>query len=92
MVKASELVKQQKDKDKLKDKIYYKIYKRIEHKIILASNTNLYECWYDVPEFILSLPLYKLEDCITYLVKQLHKNEFKTERNGNILYISWKSN
>jgi len=90
MVKASELVKQQQDKDKLKDKIYNKIYKRIEKKIINASATNLYECWYDVPEFILNLPLYNIEDCMNYLVIILNKNEFKVERNHNILYISWK--
>lgn len=90
MVKASELVKQQLDRDKLKDKIYNKIYKRIEHKITAASESNLYTCWYDVPEFIFNIPLYKIEDCMIYLVKQLTKNEFKIERNGNILFISWK--
>jgi hypothetical protein len=90
MVKASELVKQQLEKDKLKDEIYKKIYNRIEHKITIASAANLYECWYDVPEFIFNIPLYKLEDCIIYLIKKLKKNEFKVKRNNNIIYISWK--
>ena len=89
MIKASELVQQQYEKNKLKDKIYNKIYNRIEHKIKLTSTQNLYECWYDVPEFIFNIPLYKLEDCILYLVTQLQKNEFKIKRTNNILYISW---
>ena len=89
MIKASELVQQQQEKNKLKDKIYNKIYNRIEHKIKLTSAVNLYECWYDVPEFIFNIPLYKLEDCILYLVTQLKKNEFKINRKNNILYISW---
>lgn len=92
MVKASDLVKQQTDKDKLKNKIYNKIYKRIEHKITISSASNLYECWYEVPEFIYNIPLYKIDDCMIYLVKQLIKNEFKVDRNNNILYISWKIN
>ena len=89
MIKASELVQQQYEKNKLKDKIYNKIYNRIEHKIKLTSTQNLYECWYEVPEFIFNIPLYKLEDCILYLVTQLQKNEFKIKRTNNILYISW---
>ena len=89
MIKASELVQQQHEKNKLKDKIYNKIYNRIERKIKLTSALNLYECWYDVPEFILNIPLYKLEDCILYLVTLLNKNEFKINRINNILYISW---
>ena len=90
MVKASELIKEQKDRDKLKDNIYKKIYKRIEHKIKLASASNLYECWYEIPEFILNIPLYDLEDCKQYIMKKLSHNEFKTGHLHNNIWISWK--
>lgn len=90
MVKASDLVKQQKEKDKTKDKIYKKIYDRVEHKIQQASIANLYECWYEIPEFMLNIPLYNLENCKRYIIKELTKNEFKTNTVNNYIYISWK--
>ena len=90
MVKASELVKAQKERDKLKDNIYKKIYKRIEHKITLASASNLYECWYEIPEFILNIPLYDMEDCKQYIMRKLYNNEFKTGCLHNNIWISWK--
>ena len=30
-------------------------------KITQSSNVNLYQCWYEIPEFILGLPLYSFE-------------------------------
>ena len=76
MVKADDLIREQKKRNKLKEKIYKKIYKRIEKKIKLCSNINSYECWYEIPEFILNLPLYSLDDCMKYVVNQLKKDGF----------------
>jgi hypothetical protein len=91
MVKAIDLVKQQLDKDKNKDKIFKKIYKRIETKIIQASARNLYECWYEIPEFILNLPLYNMEDCKQYLIKKLINDGFIINNISiNSITISWK--
>lgn len=91
MVKASDLVKQQEEKDKKKKIIYKKIYERIEHKITHASQINLYECWYEIPEFILNIPLYNLESCKQYILHKLKKNEFNTSIvNNNVIWISWK--
>jgi hypothetical protein len=90
MVKASDLVKQQKEKDKSKDKIYKKIYERIEYKIKHASGVNLYECWYEIPEFILNIPLYNLENCKLYVVNKLVEDGFNTSIINNYIWISWK--
>ena len=91
MVKASDLIKEQNEREKKKEIIFKKIYKRIEGKVKLASLANLYECWYEIPEFILNLPLYNLEDCKNYIVKKLNKNGFKSGIVVNNIWISWKS-
>lgn len=90
MVKADELIKIQKENNKKKHKIFLKIYKKIEKKIELANSRNSYYCWYQVPEFILGLPLYSYQNCIKYIEKKLKNDGFKTEIFGqNIMLISW---
>lgn len=90
MVKASDLVKEQQEKDKNRRKVFKTIYKRIETKISQSSNMNLYECWYEIPEFILNIPLYKLNECKQYLTDKLKSDGFHIKWQNNIILISWK--
>ncbi|ULY68524.1 hypothetical protein [Chlorella virus XW01] len=93
MVKAKDLIKSQEDKKKLKEKTYRKILERIEKKISIASNSDFYYTYYEIPEFILGLPLYSIKDCILYVKKKLEKNGFKVLiSEPNILLISWQPN
>jgi hypothetical protein len=93
MVKALDLINEQRERDKLKNKTYKKIYKRIETKIIQSSTMNLYECWYQIPEFLFNVPLYNLDGCKLYLINKIKEDGFKvhfTGDNNNIIVISWK--
>jgi hypothetical protein len=91
MVKAQDLINSQKEKEKHKEKFYKKIYKRVETKIIQASSMNLYECWYQLPEFLFNIPLYNLEGCKLYLKNKLNNDGFSVYFNDiNIIVISWK--
>lgn len=91
MVKAHDIIKQQEDKNKSKNKIFKKIYKRVEDKIIKAGNCDLNECSYEIPEFILNLPLYNLQDCKQYLINKLSNDGFNVTSNTfNSISISWK--
>ena len=91
MVKALELIKEQKDREKKKIYIYKKIYKRIENKIIKSSSMNLYECWYEIPEFLFNIPLYNLENCKLYLQNKLTDDGFSVYFTGvNVIVVSWK--
>jgi hypothetical protein len=91
MVRAKDLLKIQKEREKKKIKLYKKVHLKVEKKIVLSSNTNYYECWYSVPEFIMGMPLYKLSYCIKYIVNRLEKDGFKVQVfEPNLLYISWK--
>lgn len=90
MVNAQELIKQQKERDNRKLKTFSKIYDIVENKITIASSANNYYTWYQIPEFIVGLPLYCFEDCKKYIVDRLKDNKFSTEFfEPNILLIKW---
>lgn len=90
MINADKLIKEQQKRDELKIITYDKVYKTIEKKIILASASNYYYVWYEIPEFILGLPTYNLKICIEYIIEKLKKNNFECEWfDPNILLIKW---
>lgn len=90
MVKAEDLVKEQQDRDKIRKQIYKKVYKNIETKIVQSSKINLYNCWYQVPEFMINYPLYNINECAEYIIKKLKKNGFTYNLlQNNIILISW---
>lgn len=90
MVKADELIKQQKEREDRKKITFNKIYSLVEKKIVLASAGDFYYTWVQIPEFLVGLPIYSLEECQKYIRKKLKKNGFKTEfYSPNILFIQW---
>ena len=90
MVKAQDLIKEQKLREEKKKEVYKKILKKIEKKIVLASASNFYECKYDVPTFIIGLPIYSVNNCKEYIKVKLEKNGFKVINIVNdTLLISW---
>ena len=90
MLKACELISNQKERESKKYIIYNKIYGNIENKIKISSDINNYYIWYQIPEFLIGLPFYDVQDCKKYISKTLIDNGFKTKSyNNNILLISW---
>jgi hypothetical protein len=90
MVKAGDLVKAQKERENIKYKTFKKVFNQIEKKIVLASSSNYYHIWYQIPIFIIGSPMYKIDECKECVVKNLKDNGFKiTEYDGNLLYIYW---
>jgi hypothetical protein len=90
MVKADELIKEQKERDDRKKITFNTVFSKIEKKIILASAANYSFCWYSIPEFIVGLPMYSLKQCKEYIEIKLKKNGFKTEFfEPNIILINW---
>lgn len=90
MVNANDLIKEQQKREEIKTVTFEKIYKTIEKKIILASASNYYYVWYEVPEFILGLPTYDLKGCIKFVKKKLSENNFESDLySPNILLIKW---
>ncbi len=90
MVKADDLIKQQKEREDRKYVTFEKIYDHVEKKICFASTGNFYYTWYQVPDILIGLPTYSREDCQKYLINRLGKNGFDTEFfEPNILLIKW---
>ena len=90
MVKADKLIKEQKERDDRKKYTFDKIFMKIEKKIVLASSANFYYTWYQIPEFILGLPLYSLKECKEYIEGKLKNDGFESEFfEPNYLLIKW---
>lgn len=90
MVKASDLVKKQKELDKIKYKTFTKIYNKIEEKIKQASNLNFYYIWFEIPEFLIGFSLYNFKECRKCIIDKLKDDGFKVEKyEPNIILISW---
>jgi hypothetical protein len=90
MVKANDLINSQKERDDRKKDTFDKIFVHVEKKIIAASTANYYYTWYQIPQFLIGLPLYSIVECQEYIEKKLKSNGFKTEiYEPNIIYIKW---
>ena len=90
MVKAQDLINSQKEREKIKYKTFSKIYNKIEKKIELASSSNFYYVWYQIPEFLIGCPLYNLNECKNTITKQLNDNGFVCEEfKENLILITW---
>ena len=76
MVKASDLLKEQNERKKQKEKTFKKIYKNLEKRIIIANSGNHSSIWFEIPEFILGVPIYNIIECKNYLQDKLNDNGF----------------
>ena len=64
-------------------------HKKIKHTATMGGMNIFYE----IPYYMYGKPLYKITDCIEYIVNSLRKNglyvQTLPEPNNNMLYISW---
>ena len=90
MVKADEIIKQQKIRENRKNITFDKIYAHIERKIYLASSTNNYFTCYQIPEFLVGLPIYNFTECKEYIKKKLINDGFNiTFYEPNVILVNW---
>ena len=71
------------------DKIIEKCHAKIKHTAIIGGMNIFFE----IPYIVLGSPLYKIDECITYVVNALRTNGFfvqiLSQPNENIIYVSW---
>ena len=64
-------------------------HKKIKHMATIGGMNIFYE----IPYYMYGKPLYKITDCIEYIVNSLRKNGLYVQTlpdpNNNMLYISW---
>jgi hypothetical protein len=72
--------------------IYLKILNRVHKKITTTSRTknNSKYCFFIIPEIMLGIPSYDLEDCKQFIFSSLIDNGFQIKyTHPNLLFISW---
>ena len=90
MVKAQELIDAQKNRNLGNYKTFANIFKTVEKKIKIASINNLYYVWYEIPEFIIGLPIFDIYECKKYIIVNMKANGFDIEEfESNIILIKW---
>ena len=63
---------------------------KLEKRIIIANSANHNSIWFEIPEFILGIPIYNVKECNNYLQKKLEKNGFSSKfLNQTYLYVDW---
>jgi len=68
------------------DGVLQKCYQRIK----IAARVDQMKMFYEVPEFVLGLPIYDIHHCMAYMMHQLRQHGFiVTYYFPRILYISW---
>ena len=87
---ASDIITQQRIRNKKKIRIYRQILIKCHQRIKFASEKNCKWCIYIVPNFIVGSPLYDVNACIIYIIKQLEDGGFIIKyTHPNLIYISW---
>ena len=84
-----EIEKREERKNKVYEMILHKVHMRIVG--INKKSSDCY-CFFVVPSFIFGVPLYDMNNCIIYIMKDLTDRGFKVEyTHPNLLYINWIS-
>jgi hypothetical protein len=89
----SELYTLKDKKEHAKYQTFDKIIEVCHKKIRDTATIGRMNIFYEIPFYIYGKPLYKISDCIEYIVNALRKSglyvQILPQPNNNILYISW---
>lgn len=69
---------------------YEKVFALCEKHVVRHADAQLYRCFFEVPEFIMGLPVYALNPAIMYIYDKLVRKGFLVKYYfPKVLYISW---
>jgi len=72
-------------------KLFDDILVQIHNKIVYNSKNKTFFCTFQIPEFLIGKPLYKIEDLRKYLIDSLTRDKFDVLYiHPNLLFISWE--
>lgn len=78
------------NKNKVRMEKFDMILKRIHSRIKYNANLERTFCFFQIPEFIIGIPLYNVNDLRNYLINSLKKNGFTILYvEPNWLFINW---
>ena len=92
-INLDDLFETKRELDESKLVLYNKILNRIHNKIKLTSR----QCrgkeqfvWYTVPEMMIGVSRYNVEECTGYILRKLRENDFVVRyTHPNLIFISW---
>jgi len=74
-----------------KNDVFEKALDLCHRRIRLAAEYKMYNCFFQVPEVVLGYPMYDLNQCISFLMRELQNNGFEVKYYfPKFLYISWQ--
>jgi hypothetical protein len=77
-------------KKQYRTNVYESVLEKCHTKIKHAAIKEKYELYYDVPQYIVGLPLFNINQCIDFMIRNLSDNGFKVLYNfPKMLHISW---
>ena len=86
----NELYNSAKKKELKKYEVFDKILVRCHNRIKLYADAKKTECIYQIPEFIIGIPIYNINELKEYIIGALKKNGFLIkEYENNWIFISW---
>jgi hypothetical protein len=92
-INLDDLFEKKREIDESKLNLYNKILNRIHHRIKLTSRQNRGKeqfCWYLIPEMMIGISRYNVEECTGYIIKKLRENDFVVRyTHPNLIFISW---
>ena len=92
-INLDDLFETKREIDESKLVLYNKILNRIHNKIKITSR----QCrgreqfvWYTVPEMMIGVSRYNVEECTGYILRKLRENDFVVRyTHPNLIFISW---
>jgi hypothetical protein len=85
-----DLYKSVNEKKANKKHFFAEVLRKAHSKIKLAAKMDHYACFFEIPEFIVGVPMYSLTECITYVISKLKDNGFVLKyMYPKTIYICW---
>ena len=79
------------NKDRYRMQVYKRLLERCYIKIKSASDNEETFCIYRVPEYVFGEPIFKLPECILFIITNLKNSGFIIKYyKPNVIYITWK--
>ena len=91
-IDLDELYDRKREYDESKLVTYNKILSRVHTKIKTTSRQSIHErcCWYIIPEIMIGITRYNVEECTSFLLTKLSDNGFQVKyTHPNLLFICW---
>jgi hypothetical protein len=92
-ISISELYEMKNKKDRSRINTYNVILKKCHEKIKKIAEQGGMNIFFEIPYIMIGYPLYRIDDCVEYIIKTLKKNgllvQILPKPNNNTIYISW---